>query len=326
MNGDFQYQYFSSVAQCDVDWLWYPYIPYGKITVLQGDPGDGKSTFILNVAALITRGRQMPDGFPVPSPQKVIYQTAEDSIYDTVKPRLIEARADCDKVAYIVDSEDPLTIADKRIENVLAQTGARLFILDPLQGYLSQDTDMANISRMRRQLRYLANVAAKYRCAVVIVGHMNKTSNEKVLYRGLGSIDIVAIARSVLMITRDKDNPSIRYMIPVKSSLAPEGNPIAFSLSKAGFRWVGNVADKSHVGRETVIVDTKKEMTMRVLRNILVDYDVPSKYILSRLKSMNISERTINAAKKSLGVISYRTVNEWYWHLPNDQSENKYGG
>ena len=102
---DFQYEYFSTVTQQKVDWLWYPYIPYGKLTIVQGDPGEGKSTFILNVAALLTRGRDMPDGYKVPEPQRVVYQSAEDNIADTVKPRLVAAMADCDKVAYIVDDE-----------------------------------------------------------------------------------------------------------------------------------------------------------------------------------------------------------------------------
>jgi len=168
--GDFQYEYFSSVTQHNVEWLWYPYIPYGKLTILQGDPGEGKSTFILNVAALLTRGKDMPDGFRVPEAQRVVYQTAEDNIADTVKPRLVAAGADCDKVAYIVDDEFPLTLEDDRIEKVIEQTGARLFILDPLQGYLSQDSDMTNAGRMRSQLKRLADIASRHRCAVVIVG------------------------------------------------------------------------------------------------------------------------------------------------------------
>ena len=191
---DLQYEYFSSVNQSKIDWLWYPYIPYGKLTIVQGDPGEGKSTFILNVAALLTRGKNMPDGYRVDGPQKVVYQTAEDNLADTVKPRLMEACADCDMIAYIVDEDNPLTLEDSRIEEVIEQIGARLFILDPLQGYLSQDSDMINAGRMRSQLKRLVDIAAKYNCAVVIIGHMNKASGEKNLYRGLGSIDIAAIA------------------------------------------------------------------------------------------------------------------------------------
>ena len=185
-NGLFQYEYFSSVTQHKVEWLWYPYIPYGKLTILQGDPGEGKSTFMLNVAALLTRGKNMPDGYQVKEPQKVVYQTAEDNLADTVKPRLVAAGADCNRIAYIVDEEEPLTLMDSRIESVIQQTKARLFILDPLQAYLTQDSDMFSAGKMRGQLKRIADIAAKYRCAVVIIGHMNKTSGEKNLYRGLG--------------------------------------------------------------------------------------------------------------------------------------------
>ena len=95
-----QFEYFSSVKQRKIDWLWYPYIPYGKLTILQGDPGEGKSTFILAIAALLTRGKAMPDGYPIEQCQNVIYQTAEDNIADTVKPRLVASKADCSKIAY----------------------------------------------------------------------------------------------------------------------------------------------------------------------------------------------------------------------------------
>lgn len=317
MKVDFQYEYFSSVTQHDVEWLWYPYIPYGKLTILQGDPGEGKSTFILNVASLLTRGRQMPDGFPVPKPQRVVYQTAEDNIADTVKPRLVAAQANCDMVAYIVDEDAPLTLEDDRIEKIIEQTGARLFILEPLQGYLSQDSDMVNAGRMRSQLKRLADIASRHQCAVVIVGHMNKASGEKNLYRGLGSIDIAAIARSVLMILRDKDNPAIRYMFPVKSSLAPEGDAIAFSINELGFCWLGRQEVNKEMLKEATLTDNKKTLAMRIIQSVLIDHDVPSKEIIRKLKFMDVSERTINKAKKDLGIVSYRGDNEWYWHLPD---------
>ena len=314
---DFQYEYFSSVTQQKIEWLWYPYIPYGKLTILQGDPGEGKSTFILNVAALLTRGRDMPDGYKVSGPQRVVYQSAEDNIADTVKPRLVAAMADCDKVAYIVDDEYPLTLEDSRIEKIIEQTGARLFVLDPLQGYLSQDSDLTNAGRMRSQLKRLADIAAKYQCAIVIVGHMNKASGEKNLYRGLGTIDIAAIARSVLMIARDKDNPSIRYMFPVKSSLAPEGAAVAFSMNDLiGFCWLGkriiNTKDLKLFADE----DNKTVLAAKVMKDVLSANDVMSSHIMRKLKLMDVSPRTINKVKKELGIESYRRDGSWYWHLP----------
>ena len=317
MHGDnFQYEYFSSVTQRKVEWLWYPYIPYGKLTILQGDPGEGKSTFMLNIAALLTKGKEMPDGFRVAEPQRVVYQTAEDNLADTVKPRLVAAGADCSRIAYIVDEDSPLTLEDARIEKVIQQTNARLFILDPLQAYLSQDSDMFSPGKMRQQLRRLADIAAKHKCAIVVIGHMNKASGEKNLYRGLGSIDIAAIARSVLMISRDKNDPSIRYMFPVKSSLAPEGETIAFSFDqKTGLRWIGQCqVDKAQLA-DCDIDNSKEALARRIVLEMLCEQDTHSTDILNKLKLMGISERTIHTAKKELGVTSYRKDGSWFWHL-----------
>ena len=318
---NFQYEYFSSVTQRKVEWLWYPYIPYGKLTILQGDPGEGKSTFMLNVAALLTRGKEMPDGFHVSEPQRVVYQTAEDNLSDTVKPRLVAAGADCSRIAYIIDEDRPLTLEDSRIEKVIQETHARLFILDPLQAYLSQDSDMFSAGRMRQQLIRLADIASKHKCAIVVIGHMNKASGEKNLYRGLGSIDIAAIARSVLMISRDKDDPSIRYMFPVKSSLAPEGATIAFSFNpKSGLKWIGRCqVDRSQI-EDFDIDDSKKALAKRIILEMLSEQDTHSSIILNKLKIMGISERTIHSAKKEVGVQSYRSDGVWYWHLddPSD--------
>ena len=323
-NSILQFEYYSSVKQRKIDWLWYPYIPFGKLTILQGDPGEGKSTFILAIAALLTRGKAMPDGYPIDNCQNVIYQTAEDNIADTVKPRLVAARADCSRVAYIVDEDVTLNFDDPRIEECIMQTNAKLLILDPLQAYLVQDTDMNNAGRMRQQLKKIADLAAKYNCAVVIVGHMNKASSEKNLYRGLGSIDITAIARSVLMISRDKTDSSIRYMFPVKSSLAPEGSSIAFRLDKKyGVKWLDNYTPTNNEQEKYTIDNSKQSLAERVISEMLEEYDIRSKDILNKLKVMGISERTANGAKSRLGITSYRKDGVWYWHLDDNSDEKE---
>ena len=127
------FKYYSSITEKSVEWLWYPYIPYGKITLLQGDPGEGKSTLMLRIAALLTKGQPMPNEINPSSSQNVVYQCSEDDIADTIKPRLIEAGADCDKVAYIVDDNSSLTLDDSRIETTIIETGARLFIICTIQ-------------------------------------------------------------------------------------------------------------------------------------------------------------------------------------------------
>ena len=129
----------SEVEVTPVNWLWYPYIPYGKITLIQRDPGNGKTTFVLAVAALLTNGKSMPETTDKMKPQTVIYQTAEDGLADTIKPRLIEVGANCKRIVVINESEQPLSLSDNRIEQAINKTKAKLLILDPLQAYLGTD-------------------------------------------------------------------------------------------------------------------------------------------------------------------------------------------
>jgi RecA/RadA recombinase len=129
----------------EIKWLWYPYIPFGKITVIQGDPGDGKTTVVLAVAAAVTMGAALPEGKSAIPPANVIFQTAEDGLGDMVKPRPVQAAADCSRVIVIDESEKELSLSDERIERAITVTDAKLFILDPLQAYLGADVDMAGI-------------------------------------------------------------------------------------------------------------------------------------------------------------------------------------
>ena len=317
---ELRFEYYSAVKQRKVDWLWYPYIPYGKITILQGDPGEGKSTFILHVAALLTTGQKMPDGTGGGSKQTVIYQCAEDDLADTIKPRLVAAGADCDKVAYIIDDNSELSFTDSRIEEVLAKTGARLLVIDPIQAFLVQDADMQSAARMRTALGKLADVASRYQCAVVLVGHLNKFQSGKNLYRGLGSIDIAAIARSVLMISRDHDDPSIRYMVPVKASLAPEGSAVGFTFAGGSFQWLGQrEVDINSLAPSVFAQSDKLEQAKTYLLRILKDGDLPSNQIYEMVAELGIKKRTVEAAKKEVGIQVYRKKSAWYWRSPDVQ-------
>ncbi len=325
MNEKTAYKYYSGVEAQEVEWLWYPYIPYGKITLLQGDPGEGKSTFAVNLAAVLTTGGNLPDNHKITDPVTVIYQCAEDSIEDTIKPRLLQAGANCERVAFICEGERNITLDDSRLEETIQATHARLLILDPIQAFLPQDWDMQNAVRMRSILRKLAEVAAQYRCAVILVSHMNKSSSGKNLYRSLGSIDIAAIARSVLMIARDEKNPEVRYMFPVKSSLAPEGESIAFLFNKdSGFHWIG----KCKMEADAVAVHTpstlcKKDRAVQLLRIMLSSGDVASVDVFNRMDKLGISKRTVQTAGKELGINAYRKNNAWFWSLTPEENEDE---
>lgn len=311
----------SEVPAEKVSWLWYPYIPYGKITIVQGDPGDGKTTFILAVTALLTTGRSMPESDIPTEPITVIYQTAEDGLSDTIKPKLVEAGADCAKVAVIDESIQPFSLLDGRLEKAIRQINARLLILDPLQAYLGEDIDMHRANEVRPIFKQLAGIAERTGCAIVIIGHMNKMNRIKGLYRGLGSIDIAAAARSVLLVGRCRESPSIRVMAHLKSSLAPEGKSIGFELDElTGFRWVGYydiTADEllscNHKIEEG---QTKQAQAEMMLYEILRNGAVPCSDIYAGMAKQNISRRTAENAKKSIGAKSYKQGSCWYWILP----------
>lgn len=314
------FDYYSNVTPRAVEWLWYPYIPLGKLTVIQGDPGDGKSTFVLNIIAYLTSGKPMPDGYIPNCNPMAVYQCAEDGIADTIKPRLEQAGAKCDQVAYIVDEDIALTLEDGRIETVIKETGASVFIIDPIQAFIPPDSDMLSATKMRSILRKLAATAEKYRCAVILIGHMNKGGTTNPLYRGLGSIDIAAIARSVLMISRDESNPNLRYMYPIKSSLAPEGQAIAFSFKiSGGIEWQGRYnINLSDLTDSTAVKKSKLEKARAKILQMLEEEPRPTKEILYELTKIGIGNRTAEKAKQELKIKAYRSGGCWYWKMSEE--------
>ena len=175
----------SEVQSQEIEWLWYPFIPYGKLTIIQGDPGDGKTTMVLNLAAKLSKGEALDENMKVTEPVNVIYQTAEDGLADTVKPRLELAGADCERIIVIDESDKSLSMVDERLEEAIVRTGARLLILDPIQAYLGGGMDMNRANEARDMTKKLGALAEKTKCAIILIGHMNKASGNKAAYRGI---------------------------------------------------------------------------------------------------------------------------------------------
>ena len=289
------------VEATEVKWLWYPYIPYGKITIIQGDPGEGKTTLVLNLAAKLTRGEKLPESVKAAEPINVLYQSAEDGLADTIKPRLIAANADTSRVMVIDETDIELSMTDHHLEAAIQQTGAKLVILDPLQAYLGAKVDMHRANEVRPVFKHLAAVAEKYECAIVLIAHLNKTAGMKAAYRMLGSVDITAAARSILIVGRIKNNPTVRVMVHSKSSLAPEGEPIGFELN------VEELLD----GISTV---GKLDEAENFLETLFADVDeIPQKEIIAQAQSRNIAKRTLDEAKKKLHIGSFKVGNQWFW-------------
>ena len=314
----------SEVDTQTVEWLWEPYIPFGKVTIVQGNPGEGKTTLALRLCAACTNRKPFP-AMAEHEPFNVIYQTAEDGLGDTVKPRLMEADADLDRVLVIDEGKQELSLSDERIERAIRQTGARLIILDPIQAYVGEKTDMNKANEIRPIFRRLAEVAERTGCAVVLIGHLNKAAGGQSAYRGLGSIDFRAAARSVLLIGRVKREPNVRVIIHDKSSLAPEGKPVAFCLDpETGFEWIGEydiTADEllSGTGGNT---ETKTEQAERLILDLLADgKEMASEDIVKAAAEAGISERTVQNAKRSMGGIlgARRVGSQWYNFIKKKQ-------
>lgn len=312
----------SSVEVEEIRWIWRPYIPCGKVTIIQGDPGEGKTTFVLAMIALLTQGNPLPEREISGERINVIYQTAEDGLADTIKPRLLAAGADCERVLVIDESENELTFSDERLEKAIRKTGAKLIVLDPLQAYLGSDVDMHRANEIRPIFKRLCLMAEETGCAVILIGHMNKTQGAKSSYRGLGSIDFRAAARSVLVVGRLKEEPTIRIVAHDKSSLAPEGKSIAFALDPdSGFQWKGyceTSVDELLAGKGSLL--SKTTQAENLLWELLQDEPVATEIILQKAQELGISERTVKIAKQNLGVSSVKIGGKWFAKMPEDDA------
>lgn len=314
------------VVSKEVEWLWYPYIPYGKITIIEGDPGEGKTTLVLKLAAALSRGLPLPcDDDKEYEPIHIIYQTAEDGIEDTIKPRLEKAGADCSMIRVIDETDKELSMTDDRLEQAIIETKAKLIILDPIQAYIGATVDMHRANEIRPVLKHLGIIAEKHNCAIILIGYMNKASGSKSTYRGLGSIDIQATARSVLLVARLRDKPNIRIMAHDKSSLAPAGDAIGFEMTEDnGMVCIGPydiTIDELLSGNEG-----RGKKKLDIAENFIKEYFgsnkvIPSNEIMMEAAKRSIKRNTLLSAKKKLGITSDKEKAEdgtiyWTWVMP----------
>ncbi|MFI3249535.1 MAG: AAA family ATPase [Eubacteriales bacterium] len=304
----------SDVTSEQVSWLWYPYLPFGKVSIIQGDPGEGKTYLILGITSYLTTGRALFEADPIP-PISVIYQTAEDGLADTIKPRLEELGADCKRVFVIDEGENPLSLTDERIRKAITENHAKLLILDPLQAFLGAGVDMHRANEVRPVFKMLGTVAEDTGCAIVIIGHMNK-SGAKSTYRSIGSVDIVAVARSIMIVGRNPDNPDQRIIAHSKSNLAPLGASLEFSIENGlVFEGESDLSADQLIGFSGSSRNVKEE-AKTLLKQLLQHSPLEASSVYSEAKTANISKRTIDTAKKDLGIHSKKVENKWLWSLP----------
>lgn len=213
---------------------------------------------------------------------------------------------------------------DSRIEKAIVQCDARLLILDPLQGYLGERIDMNRANEIREVMKSVGQVAQRTGCAVVLVGHLNKAAGLSSAYRGLGSIDFRAAARSVLVVGRLRKNKTVRIVVHDKSSLAPEGKSFAFQLGdEEGFRWLDGydeISAEELLSGFSSQPETKTAQAEELIRSMLEDgAELHCEEIIRAAADRQISRRTVNEAKKNIsGIVTRKAGARWLWSMENE--------
>jgi hypothetical protein len=318
----------ADVASEIVRWLWHPYIAFGKLTLLEGDPGLGKSWLTCAMAAGVSCGRGLP-GAGIYEAGNVLMLSAEDGLADTLRPRLDAVRADVSRVFALAE---PLTfdIAGLvKLEAAIIEYNPLLVIIDPLFAFTGAKADIHRANECRAISAPLAAIAERQGCAIVALRHLGKSrGGGHALNAGIGSIDFTAAARSVLLVGADPDEPNKRAIVQTKNNLAPHGPAVGFKLENGQFYWTGE--SSLTAGRILSIASEDERSTVEeaayFLRNTLEDGPVPTKEVKREARKAGISDATLRRAKDRLGVRAGKRgghfgSNEqcWVWFLPRPE-------
>lgn len=305
----------------DIDWLWKPFIPYSKVTIIEGDGGDGKTTMILTIAAMLSQGIQPPAlvrGHLQPSnscdPITTFYLTNEDEVADSSLKRFTRAGGDTRRFAYSGELEHHMTINEEELREVINQTQARLIIIDPFQAFLPEGTNLGSITRMRGIFTLLGNVAKSTGTAIVLVGHLNKSEGSKDIHRGFGSADIAASVRSILMVEMDKKDRENRWVRTIKSNFdESDYTPVRLILDadrKLSF------AEYEEDNDEEPAQTSKTKRAMEILEEILMDGPVPVSEIHAVMADEGIGDKTAQRARQRLGAVPDNLDGINMWKMP----------
>ena len=307
----------SNVEREEIHWLWYPYIPYGKLTMIEGNPGIGKTWLTLAICKMVTTGEGIYDNGKQAQPANVIFMSAEDGAGDTIKPRFEDMDGDCERFAFLNGTTDDKLITLDNIpmlETAIKEIDPKLVVIDPLQAYLGAKVDMYRTNEVRPIMAGLARLAEQYGIAILTVRHLTKASKSNPALQGNGSIDFSAAVRSQLLVGRDPKDPSRGAFIRTKGNLAKESPAQGFVIeenqwSKPVFKFTGEcdltAEDLIAAPMETTKTDDAEGFLKAQLEEAA--------------KNAGFSFETLRRAKEKLGVKSVpidMKSNHWEWQLP----------
>ncbi len=334
----------SDVRPEPIRWLWSGRIPMGKLTLISGDPGLGKSLITLDVAARVTRGLDWPDGAAGANPGAVVILTAEDDLADTVRPRLDAASADPSRVIALQairvgdrqrlpDLGADLRHLEGAIDLASRDVPCRLVVVDPISAYLGGKDDHSN-GDIRGLLTPLAELAGRCGVAMVAVTHLRKSAG-KAIYRSMGSLAFAAAARAVLGVTKDPGSKDRRLVLPLKSNLAPDTDGLAYTVAAVDgvpvLVWEPDpvrVDVEAAMGAESVPMDREALAVAEAvdwLREFLASGPRPVKDVEAEAQDAGISRASLRRARGELGARArregYGSDGRWMLHLSPDARE-----
>lgn len=329
---------FSEIRPEPISWLWEPYVPRRRITILEGDTGVGKTFLCCKLAAMVSSGQPWPWSLSPRRPKRgaVIVMSREDGLADTLRPRLERCGADLKRVHTLTGWENSassgaVTLKDVDVlESAFRRTRPALVVIDPLQAFIGADVHMGSANKTRPVLAALGELAERHDTAVVIVRHLTKTKSRTAAHQGLGGVDFSAAVRSLLLAGKDPTSGE-HGLVHVKSSAGPQGPSLGYRIDGAGFSWTGlsELTAADLLARDTKSSQSPREIAKQFLREILKKGPQPSRAVQEAALEAGIAVRTLKRAQEELGVISApkgksgaRGAESWRLSLPKSGAKD----
>ena len=309
----------STVTPTEVRWLWPNRIPLGKITLLAGEGGIGKTFLTLDIIATVTRGRPFADTPDhIPEPAGAIFLTAEDDLSDTIVPRLMKMGGDLTRVKYLGTAKlasgklHPFTLADiGRLEATMAKyPDIRLIIIDPVTSFLGRGIDDGKNAELRTILGPLADFAGRFGVAIVCITHFNKSASPSAAARVMGSVAYSNAARATWVVIMDPEHDERRMMLPVKNNLSPDRTGMAYTLIDGAIEWerdpISAKVNEVLAKAATAQGGARTDNAIRIIRAVLGNGQLSPDEFFERCKDQGVSKNAIYAHKDAAGAFSKR--------------------